>query len=1100
MRSVSVRLVPVALICGALTAAAPAAQESVPADAPTVALLDQFLRGEFDQVDGALGRVDDFDGLLDALRRDGTAWVEAGGPADIDRRRLAAATFALEAGRAAARVTDWKWVQNVRGQNSPPDAIWWKAPPLIIEWGCELLRQSPAPTPAERLWHLATVAAVQRIGDHEFLVGSPNERRGNPEDEIEHLAHAIARYPDEPRFALAQAIAIERNTWTIRDERTQTSSRFLPQAANAFRQVMANDAIAGEAMARLGAVLVRQRRPDEALEWFEKAERASRDPFVVYLARFFKGQAFDRQRDLARAEEAYRAALAAIPRAQSATMALAAVLVRTNRPLEAGELVEASLAEPIAVDPWKEYMAADARFWPLLIGRLREEIVMGLPAHDRSGPADRLRQGSGESAAASAATEPRVKAEAGPYDRRSGPADARPDAGSGETAAGPSRRQQQPPAPTGQTFRTTADAVVIDVSVRTSGIPVAGLDAEDFVLTDNGVRQDIEAIALEAVPIDVTIVIDTGKDMVHQIDGLVRQARLIEGLPRPTDRVRVMAAGTYVRDIVPAAPEADRAPIPERLTTAGPTAAYDALAAALLRPTPSDRRHMVIAMMNGIDAISAIDITALRDIARASGATLNVSQVDMTIESSPMADPPIVITRSGRQRIDEHRCQTTLICEPSRMEWVPYDERMFDELDEAARLTGGEVYFPSIFTIASASNIFKRAFEDYRRSYLLRYTPKGVTREGWHDVEVTLPSHPEYAVRARRGYAVDADAPARAGGGPGNAGRPDPASAMTVDPMAGGVPMTIEGLIAAYDRGDYGAVSAGLRAHAQIERLIADYRAATNPWPASPRREAAFVLELAAAGLHGRTGRARVAARNLLVEHARFVRHPIEPDPFERYWSWAVLTVVENVAAPSFGVPFVESALERFPDEPRLVLARAVLVDQRRPDGLDAAARGERMSDETTRYVEDVLAAYDDAMRFEATAVEAAVRQAWLLHRAGRVDEALDLLDRTTGADTDMTMAYLRHLFRGRALEALGRAGAATEAYRAALAVVPAAQSARIGLMTSLLVAGDRAGAAAVAEAIQASAGDAFDPWWAYWSGDYRFYGQIIQQLREQTR
>jgi VWFA-related protein len=1033
-------------------AGAPAARVSVPVDAPTVALLDQYLRGEFDDVTDELARIDDFDEVLEALRRDGSAWTEAGGPADVERRRLAAATFALEAGRAAARVADWKWVQNVRGQNSPPDAIWWKAPPLIIEWGCEILRRSAAPTAAERLWHLATAAAVQRIGDHEFLIGSPSERRGNPEDEIEHLGHAIARFPDEPRFALAQAIGLERNTWTFRDGRTQTSSRFLPAAANAFRQVLASEAIAGEAMARLGAVLVRQRRPDEALEWFEKAERASRDPFVVYLARYFRGQAFDRKGDLARAEEAYRAALAAIPRAQSATMALATVLARTNRPLEAGQFVEASLTEPIPADPWREYSAADARFWPLLIGRLRQEIVKGLPA---PGPAER-----------------------GPAS--SGPAEAGPDVGADDRAQA------------GQRFRTTADAVVIDVSVRTNGIPVAGLEADDFVLTDNGVRQDIDALALEAVPIDVTIVIDTGKDMVHQIDGLTRQARLIAGLARPTDRVRVMAAGTYVRDLVPAAPVAERAPMPERLTTAGPTAAYDALAAALLRPVPSDRRHLVLAMMNGIDAISAIDITALRDIARASGATLNVSQVDMTIESSPILD--ILVVRSGRQRVDEDRCQTTLICEPSRMDWVPYDERMFDELDEAARMTGGQVYFPSIFTVASASNIFERAFEDYRRSYLLRYVPKGVTREGWHDVEVSLPNHPGYTVRARRGYAVDASA--RAGvGNESAAGGP-----TTVNPLAGGVPMTIESLIAAYDRGDYGAVSAGLHAHAQTERLIADYREAGNPWPANPRREAAFVLELGAAGLHGRTGRARVAARGLLVEHERLVRHPIEPDPFQRYWSWAVLAVVENIAAPSFGVPFVESALERFPDEPRLVLARAVLLDQRRPDGLDAAARGERMTDETTRYVEGVLAAYDDAMRFEATVAEGALRKAWLLHRVGRVDEALDLLDRMTGADTDTTLAYLRDLFRGRALEALGRAGAATEAYRAALAVVPAAQSARVGLMTSLLVAGDRDGAAAAAEAIQASAGDTFDPWWAYWSGDYRFYGEIIQRLREQTR
>jgi hypothetical protein len=48
---------------------------------------------------------------------------------------------------------------------------------------------------------------------------------------------------------------------------------------------------------------------------------------------------------------------------------------------------------------------------------------------------------------------------------------------------------------------------------------------------------------------------------------------------------------------------------------------------------------------------------------------------------------------------------------------------------------------------------FIRALEDFRTSYVLRYTVEGVPRAGWHHVavRVTKPGR-TYQVRARRGY------------------------------------------------------------------------------------------------------------------------------------------------------------------------------------------------------------------------------------------------------------------------------------------------------------------------------------------------------------
>ena len=72
----------------------------------------------------------------------------------------------------------------------------------------------------------------------------------------------------------------------------------------------------------------------------------------------------------------YRGAVATILNAQSATMALSALLFRRDRRSEAGSLAAAMLAAtPQPIDPRRASAHADDRFWPQLVARLRREIV-----------------------------------------------------------------------------------------------------------------------------------------------------------------------------------------------------------------------------------------------------------------------------------------------------------------------------------------------------------------------------------------------------------------------------------------------------------------------------------------------------------------------------------------------------------------------------------------------------------------------------------------------------------------------------------------------------------------------------------------------------
>jgi len=147
-------------------------------------------------------------------------------------------------------------------------------------------------------------------------------------------------------------------------------------ATPAYISLLDDPDTGGEAAMRLGAMAVRRGRIAQALDMLDRAEKQSRDPYVIYLSRYFLGQLHERRKDPEKAQAAYRGAVAAWPQGQAATIALAAYLFRDGRRAEAQELAGTMLtANEPPFDPWREYVHADNRFWPQLVGKLRAEIM-----------------------------------------------------------------------------------------------------------------------------------------------------------------------------------------------------------------------------------------------------------------------------------------------------------------------------------------------------------------------------------------------------------------------------------------------------------------------------------------------------------------------------------------------------------------------------------------------------------------------------------------------------------------------------------------------------------------------------------------------------
>ena len=235
-----------------------------------------------------------------------------------------------------------------------------------IDFGTEQFGAEPeTPRPIERWWQLAALAVAQRSEDARFLVGDIAIGLAteiiNTQHEIKHLDHVMKRFPAEKRFVLAQGIARDRY-WEN-------------DALTAYTAVADDVDVGGEASMRLGALHMKHERFGEAIRQFDRAETLTRDPYVIYLARYFKGKVLEHNSRSSDAQNEYRRAAAAWPNGQAATMSLVALLFRDGHRTEAHERVGRMLAAgPAAFDPWREYVHADNRFWPQLIGRLRAEI------------------------------------------------------------------------------------------------------------------------------------------------------------------------------------------------------------------------------------------------------------------------------------------------------------------------------------------------------------------------------------------------------------------------------------------------------------------------------------------------------------------------------------------------------------------------------------------------------------------------------------------------------------------------------------------------------------------------------------------------------
>jgi VWFA-related protein len=264
------------------------------------------------------------------------------------------------------------------------------------------------------------------------------------------------------------------------------------------------------------------------------------------------------------------------------------------------------------------------------------------------------------------------------------------------------------------TFRSTVDMVSVGVSVHEHNAPVADLRPADFEVRDEGVPQQIVDVIYEKLPVDVTVALDVSESVTGELLDRLRAAiaQLSADLA-PEDRLKLLTFNMRIRRVLDFDDNRAAAAAALDATSAGgSTALLDTLAVAMSAASPPDRRQLVIVFSDGLDTASVTPRPTVIELARHTPSTTT-----------------FVLPAGGGLGSEA----------PTR--------KFYDQL---AAETGGLVV--SMQPRDDLGPTFRRVLADFRASYVLHFTPKGVKPGGVHTLDVRVRRR-GVDVRARRSYA-----------------------------------------------------------------------------------------------------------------------------------------------------------------------------------------------------------------------------------------------------------------------------------------------------------------------------------------------------------
>jgi VWFA-related protein len=257
------------------------------------------------------------------------------------------------------------------------------------------------------------------------------------------------------------------------------------------------------------------------------------------------------------------------------------------------------------------------------------------------------------------------------------------------------------------TFSSRVEAVRVDVLVAENGQPVRGLGPADFEIRDNGVLQQIDLLDAEQMPVNAILALDMSNSVAgDKLTHLRTAGRAVLDALRKEDRAALVSFSHIVSLGSPLTDDFTRVrEALDRAQSSGQTSLVDAMYAGLVLSESDTGRGLVIAFSDGLDTSSWLTSDQVLDIGRRSDAVVYAVSVSGVAPTKFLRD------------------LTTLTC--------------------------GDMV--QVESTKNLSDHFVRLLDEFRDRYLFSFTPRGVSKDGWHKLDVRVKGH-DVKIKARPGY------------------------------------------------------------------------------------------------------------------------------------------------------------------------------------------------------------------------------------------------------------------------------------------------------------------------------------------------------------
>jgi len=255
-------------------------------------------------------------------------------------------------------------------------------------------------------------------------------------------------------------------------------------------------------------------------------------------------------------------------------------------------------------------------------------------------------------------------------------------------------------------FSTKVEVVRVDALVTDGARPVLGLGPADFEVLDNGVPQAVEFVSYDQIPLNVVLAFDMSDSVAGERLEHLRSAgsAVLAGLKRNDQSALV----TFNNQVMLGAPlTSDLEPLRKAIANVvgeGETSLVDGVYAGITVGESDAGRALLMVFSDGLDTLSWLSSAAVLD----------------TVKRS---DVVVYAVSVGKVKAEFLRDLTSF--------------------------SGGRLF--ELEKTANLSATFLSILEEFRQRYLVSYTPRGVSRDGWHRLEVRLKGK-RATIKARPGY------------------------------------------------------------------------------------------------------------------------------------------------------------------------------------------------------------------------------------------------------------------------------------------------------------------------------------------------------------